>query len=84
MGMFLGSFSKMGTIFSIHMKQLHADIMRDTLTGLTFQSHNQNILFVLPLWVYFWEGIFQLRGMFGIYGLCRYGYSLQTSNHTSG
>ena len=66
MGMFLGSFSNMGTIFSIHMKQLHDYTMRDTLTGLTFQSHNQNILFVLPLCVYFWEGIFQLRGMFGI------------------
>ena len=57
----LGSFSNMGTIFSIHMKQLYAYIIRDTLTGLTFQRHNQNILFVLPLWVYFWEGIFQPR-----------------------
>ena len=36
MGMFWGPSSNIGTIFSIHMKQLHAYIMRDTLTGLTF------------------------------------------------
>ena len=36
LGMFWGPSSNMGTVFSIHIKQLHAYIMRDTLTALTF------------------------------------------------